>query len=92
MADHLRSRLGDRQVDLCGIAIHTGSIAVEFRQPWWNDRSWIRRLVSSAFGATFTQTLALGDVIERIDNAEVVTLLAPEMQQQRDMFALLLGR
>ena len=57
-----------------------------------DDRSRLRWLVSSAFGATFTQTLVLGDGIERIDNAEAVTLLAPEMQQQRDMFALLLGR
>lgn len=79
-------------VDLCGIAIHAGAIAVEFRQPWWSDRPRLRRLVSPALGATFTQTLVLGDVIERIDNAEVAMLPTPETQQQRDMFALLLGR
>jgi len=79
-------------IPLRGLAVTRSSITAEFDDPWWDERPRWRRRLDSALGATYTQTLTAGELVERIESAQRFVTRTPAASDDGALLAMMLSR
>ena len=82
-----------RRVAFRGLTVRASSLTIEFDEPWWDTQAGsLRRLIATALGTRFTQTVTFGDTVERIESSQLLAASLPEEQDRLDLTSALLGR
>src|SRR5690348_5337776 len=93
VASRLRERcISAAPISLRGLSVTRSSITAEFDDAWWDERARWRRRIDSALGAKRMQTLAVSDLIERIESTQRFVARTPDTSDDRAVLAMLLSR
>jgi hypothetical protein len=93
VAAQLRARCEvSSPIHLRGLSVTRTSIVAEFDDAWWDERARWRRRIDSVLGAKSTQTLVVGELIDRIENRQRFLTHAPDTSDDRALVAMMVSR